>query len=359
MRVAIIGAGRVGMALAEILVGSGKYHPVLIDGDEEAIDRADAMGLQAQTVDSSHHEAFVRFLSAFEAVVAAVPDSAVTKIAQAAVAARAHYLDFSVETQALDAMRAQLRPGQVFRPGCGISPGLVSDIATGMIATLEGPIDLDIRVGSLPPTKSNRLGYSNIWSVDGLISEYTTPCEAIRDGILTTVLPRSNYETLELGGITYEAFTTAGGLNTLSTFRNTRVRNLLFRTIRYPGHLEAMSLLLDDLRLSERLDLLRVVLSNGLPVVSDDKVIIHVTAQGLRNGTAATAATTVTVRGIRTGSTVVRSGLICGSAAYAAAVLESIRSGHPASGDETSQAEWNAQLRASTHLGPLLEWVET
>lgn len=358
MRVAIVGAGRIGIALAEILVGSGEFHPLLIDGDDEAIDRADALGLQVQTVDSAQHEAFSRFLSGFEAVVAAVPDSAVAKIAQAAVAVGAHYLDFSAETPTLGAMRAQLRPGQVFRPGCGISPGLVSDVATGMIATLEGPVDLDIRVGSLPPTKIDRLGYSKIWSLDGLISEYTTPCEAIRDGVLTTLQPRSDYETLVLGGITYEAFTTAGGLNSISTFRNTRVRNLRFRTIRYPGHLEAMSLLLDDLRLSERLDLLRIVLSNGLPVVMDDKVIIHVTAQGLRNGIATTAATTVTARGIETGSPSARSGLIYGSAAYAAAVLELIRSGHPALASKTSQAEWNTYIRASAYLEPLLEWVE-
>ena len=47
-----------------------------------------------------------------------------------------------------------------------------------------------------------------------------------------------------------------------------KVRNLAYRTIRYPGHRDIMKTLLQDLRLSERRDLLKEVLENAVPTMS-------------------------------------------------------------------------------------------
>ena len=50
----------------------------------------------------------------------------------------------------------------------------------------------------------------------------------------------------------YEAFNTSGGLGTLCETLAGRVRNLNYRTIRYPGHAAIMKALLNDLRLRDR-----------------------------------------------------------------------------------------------------------
>ena len=56
---------------------------------------------------------------------------------------------------------------------------------------------------------------------------------------------------MTLDGIDYEAFNTSGGVGTLGETLAGRVRNLNYKTIRYPGHCEIMKHLIRDLRLDE------------------------------------------------------------------------------------------------------------
>jgi saccharopine dehydrogenase-like NADP-dependent oxidoreductase len=62
------------------------------------------------------------------------------------------------------------------------------------------------------------------------------------------------------------------------------VRNLNYRTIRYPGHAAIMKALLNDLRLRDRRELLKDILENAVPVTLQDVVIIFVTVSGRRAG---------------------------------------------------------------------------
>ena len=63
-----------------------------------------------------------------------------------------------------------------------------------------------------------------------------------------------------------------------------KVRNLNYRTIRYPGHAAIMKALLNDLRLRDRRDLLKDILENSVPVTLQDVVIVFVTVSGRRAG---------------------------------------------------------------------------
>ena len=82
----------------------------------------------------------------------------------------------------------------------------------------------------------------------------------------------------------YEAFNTSGGLGTLCDTLAGQVRELNYRTIRYPGHRDAMKLLLHDLRLAERPEVLAELLENALPETRQDVVVIFATATGRRSG---------------------------------------------------------------------------
>ena len=61
-------------------------------------------------------------------------------------------------------------------------------------------------------------------------------CEAIYDRSRIDVLPLEGLETFSMNGVRYEAFNTSGGLGTLCETLNGRVRELNYKTIRYPGH---------------------------------------------------------------------------------------------------------------------------
>lgn len=141
-----------------------------------------------------------------------------------------------------------------------------------------------MRVGALPIHPDNRLKYNLTWNTEGLINEYLRPCEAIHNGRATELLPLEGLEHFTLDGMTYEAFNTSGGLGSLCESLAGKVRNLSYKSIRYPGHRDAMKLLIDDLGLGARPDLLREVIEAGVPSTTQDVVLVFVTVTGLRDG---------------------------------------------------------------------------
>lgn len=284
MRVAVIGTGRVGLCLAEMLAETGDYAVVAADCTEEALAAAQARGLEVRHVDAARPGELARLMSEADLAVAAVPDRLVPKVAQAAASAGISYLDFCEANEETLAAGASLAADRAFLTGCGVSPGLVDAVANDLAQRLDPGCDLDVRVGAIPATLTNRLGYGLIWNLDGLIDEYTAPCKAIVDGQITKLPALSGRIEFEAGEVAYEAFLTAGSVDALIALVGPRVRNLVFRTIRYPGHLGYMQLLLDDLGLRSRRDLLATVLRNGLLGKEPDAVVTYVKATGTRDG---------------------------------------------------------------------------
>jgi saccharopine dehydrogenase-like NADP-dependent oxidoreductase len=140
-----------------------------------------------------------------------------------------------------------------------------------------------MRVGALPRFPSNLLKYNLTWSTDGLINEYCSPCEAIHDGEVREMLPLEGLEHFSLDGVRYEAFNTSGGLGTLCETLAGSVRELNYKTIRYLGHRDLMTFLLNELRLSGERELLKGILERAVPVTFQDVVVIFCTVSGWKN----------------------------------------------------------------------------
>jgi saccharopine dehydrogenase-like NADP-dependent oxidoreductase len=171
-----------------------------------------------------------------------------------------------------------------FIPQCGLAPGFITIAAWDLCKHFEELHDVRLRVGALPRYPSNALNYNLTWSTDGVINEYCEPCEAIVEGRLREVPALEECEEFSLDGVTYEAFNTSGGLGTLCQTLDGRVRNLNYRTIRYPGHAAIMKALLNDLGLRNRRPLLKDILENAVPATLQDVVIVFVTVSGLKDG---------------------------------------------------------------------------
>ncbi len=206
-------------------------------------------------------------------------------IAEAAKSAGAHYLDLTEDVASTRAVK-QLSVGArtAFIPQCGLAPGFITIVASDLAARFDVLHDVRMRVGALPKFPSNALNYNLTWSTDGVINEYCEPCEAIVNGQLRETQPLEELEEFSLDGILYEAFNTSGGLGTLCETLSGKVRNLNYRTIRYPGHAAIMKALLNDLRLRDRRELLKDILENAVPITLQDVVIVFVTVSGLRGG---------------------------------------------------------------------------
>jgi len=98
------------------------------------------------------------------------------------------------------------------------------------------------------------------------------------------LLPLEGYEQFLLDGVRYEAFNTSGGLGTLCDTLDGRVRELNYKTVRYLGHCTPMRLLVNELRLGERRDVLKDILERAVPVTFQDLVVTFCTVIGWRNG---------------------------------------------------------------------------
>src|ERR1017187_10358639 len=285
-RIVIVGAGKIGSMIAEFLGGCGDYAVTVVDRSQQQLDRLETkMAISKIAADITQGDTLKKILGGQFAVLSAAPYHATRLIAEAAKAAGAHYLDLTEDIASTRAVK-QLAAGArtAFIPQCGLAPGFITIVASDLASQFDKLQDVRMRVGALPKFPSNALNYNLTWSTDGVINEYCEPCEAIVNGQLRETQPLEELEEFSLDGILYEAFNTSGGLGTLCETLAGSVRNLNYRTIRYPGHAAIMKALLNDLRLKDRRDVMKDILENALPTTFQDVVIIFVTVSGRKNG---------------------------------------------------------------------------
>jgi len=284
--IVIVGAGKIGSMIAELLGGSGDYSVTVVDRSQHQLERLETAAPIAKiAADITQGDTLRKILTGKFAVLSAAPYHATRTIAEAAKAAGAHYLDLTEDVASTRAVK-QLAEGArtAFIPQCGLAPGFITIVASDLASRFDQLQDVRMRVGALPKFPSNALNYNLTWSTDGVINEYIQPCEAIVNGVLQEVPALEELEEFSLDGVRYEAFNTSGGLGTLCETLKGKVRTLNYRTVRYPGHRDIMKALLQDLRLAQRPDVLKDILENAVPVTLQDVVIVFVTVSGLRGG---------------------------------------------------------------------------
>ena len=283
--VLVVGAGKIGCLIADLLETSGDYRVTLADRSAAALDAVALPGSRKQVLDVTSQDALAAAAKGREAVISAAPFFLTPAIAAAAKAAGAHYLDLTEDVASTDAVKALAEDAATaFMPQCGLAPGFVSIAAHDLVRPFETIEALTLRVGALPRYPTNALKYNLTWSTDGLINEYCNPCDALVDGTAAKIAPLESYERFALDGVEYEAFSTSGGLGSLCETLAGRARDLRYLTVRYPGHRDIVSLLLNDLGLARRRDLLKDVLETALPATKQDKVVVFITARGLIGG---------------------------------------------------------------------------
>lgn len=255
--IAIIGAGRVGTALAKILLSTTDFQIELIDISSDALVQAE---ISLRTVERSEFqqameptepiqlfralawedvETRVHEIKPF-AIACCVPFFQTVDVAKLALAVKSNYIDFTEDEFVTDQilnLRSQIEEAKLtFVPQTGLAPGLVSYVGLSLFAELDEPKELSLRVGALPRVSLDEHRYAITWSVDGLINEYSHPCRLKRDGLTVQVDSMDEAERLSVDGIEYEAFTTSGGVGMLEAYDG--IPTVGYKTIRYPGHLE-------------------------------------------------------------------------------------------------------------------------
>ncbi len=284
--VCVVGAGKIGQMIATLLKGSPNYDVTVADHDLKALGEVARLGVATKQIDAKDADNVATGLDGFDAVISAAPFYLTPIIAAAAKRAGAHYFDLTEDVAATKAVRALAEGSQTaFAPQCGLAPGFVGIAGASLAAEFDDIDSLHMRVGALPLYPTNALKYNLTWSTDGLINEYCNPCDAIVNGERVKTAPLEDYETLGHDGVEYECFNTSGGLGTLPETMQGKARAVSYRSIRYPGHCDILKLLLHDLGLERRRDLLKEIFEAALPRTDQDVVLVYCTAKGMIGGT--------------------------------------------------------------------------
>ncbi len=283
--ICVIGAGKIGQMIASLLRTSAQYSVTVADRDLSALSVLNRQGIATRQIDVGNATELAKDLSGFDAVISAAPFFLTPDIARAAQAAGAHYFDLTEDVAATNAVR-DLAQGSstAFMPQCGLAPGFVGIAGTALAAEFDEIDSLHMRVGALPLYPTNALKYNLTWSTDGLINEYCNPCDAIVNGQRIKTAPLEDYERIGLDGVEYECFNTSGGLGTLPETLDGKARDVSYRSIRYPGHRDILNLLLNDLGLERRRDLMKEIFESALARTDQDVVLVYCTAKGRIDG---------------------------------------------------------------------------
>ncbi|MDZ4135983.1 MAG: saccharopine dehydrogenase NADP-binding domain-containing protein, partial [Paracoccaceae bacterium] len=200
-RVVVCGAGRMGVCIAQTLAADPRFAVTLAAQDAESLRAPAAQGLDTAALTGPFREALGRLLAGADAVILADSTAIAAEVAALAVARGCHYLDI-VESPASALAVADVAASvglsgaglsgvgplggdaACLAPACGLAPGYVTALAGAMLDRAGPKAAITVHVGVLPAIRVNRLGYGDIWGIDGLLSEYTAPCLAIRGGAL-------------------------------------------------------------------------------------------------------------------------------------------------------------------------------
>ena len=290
-RVLVLGAGKIGSLLSGLLAASGDYQVDLADSNGHAAQSVAAghklTNIKAYQVDAANKTAVEAHVKAHpvDAVISSLPYFCNPPVAEVARKLNLHYFDL---TEDVEVTRAVTKISQgastAFAPQCGLAPGFISIAANELMTHFDEIHDVKLRVGALPQNPGNMTKYALTWSSDGVINEYGNLCYGIVNGKDATLMPLEGLETIQFEGKLYEAFNTSGGLGSLAETYAGKVRNMGYKTMRYPGHCEIMRLLMNDLGMNEDRDTLKRIMERAVPRTVQDVVLVYVSVTGEQHG---------------------------------------------------------------------------
>ncbi|HVG24235.1 MAG TPA: saccharopine dehydrogenase C-terminal domain-containing protein, partial [Thermoanaerobaculia bacterium] len=255
MRMLVLGAGRMGLGAVHDLVSQPDVDGVTVaDFDlskAEAIAARYRAKVKAAQIDCNDQPAVVELMRGHASAISCVNYWLNERLARAAIVAGTHFCDLGGNNDVVDAelsLDAEAREAGInIIPDCGLAPGMVAVLVAHAAQQFETLDEIHIRVGGLPQEPKPPLDYQLVFSVEGLINEYIEPARVIRGGQVTIVESMTEVESLTFPAPfgEMEAFQTSGGTSTLVETFLGKVRELDYKTIRYPGHCAKFKAMID------------------------------------------------------------------------------------------------------------------
>ncbi len=302
MNVVLIGAGKMARGVVYDLLKNPNLETLyIIDQSLHALgllkDKFNDKRIEYENISADDKAALAPIFEACDGALSAVPYDYNLGFSELAIEEKTHLVDLGGNNNVVKKQFAlhdkAKNAGIAIVPDCGLAPGMVSIIGAHAVEGLTHIDSLELRVGGLPLHPKPPLNYSVAFSVHGLINEYKEDALILEQGREKCVPSLTGIETLYFPSPfdEMEAFYTSGGVSTLTKSFRGKIRNLDYKTIRYPGHGQLMKAFADlgfmdeeklepqNNALTKR-EVFEELLSASLQHNAEDVVLIRITSRG-------------------------------------------------------------------------------
>ncbi|HET9057020.1 MAG TPA: saccharopine dehydrogenase C-terminal domain-containing protein [Chitinophagaceae bacterium] len=240
MKIAVLGAGMVGRAIATDL--SKNYVVTSFDISKNSLALLKDGGITTIETDLKNYAEYPRLLQNFDLVVIAVPGFMGYETLKAVIEAKKNVVDISFFPEdAMELNRLAMENNVTAIVDCGVAPGM-SNLILGYYNEQMIISEFECMVGGLPKKRVKPFEYKAPFSPIDVIEEYTRPARLMENGKLVTKPALSDAELIEFDEIgTLESFNTDGLRSLLFTMNH--IPNMKEKTLRYPGHIDLIKAL--------------------------------------------------------------------------------------------------------------------
>jgi lysine 6-dehydrogenase len=243
-KVIVLGAGLVGAPMAFDLNRDSAFEVTIADVDRQALDKVHRIDPSIHVLhrNLSNPEDVQKLVRDFDYVLNAVPGYMGFKTAKAILQAGRDSVCIAFYEEdpfPLDGLAKAKNATMIM--DCGICPGMNNTLIMDLTRRLDRTDTVITYVGGLPEIREWPSEYKAVFSPIDVIEEYTRPARYVENGVEVTRPALSDPEYLFFPKVgTLEAFNT-DGLRTMA--KTLDAPNMKEKTLRYPGHIEKMTVL--------------------------------------------------------------------------------------------------------------------
>jgi len=299
-KIFIAGAGGIGEAVGLILSQSEVMETTLFFGDisQSAIEGAihfvqegstkptNVTGVLMPMTDSD--ETLDQILAKCDIILDCLPGSQAPRMARLARQHHCHYANLTEYVQETkEIMDIAQGADTAFVLQTGLAPGFINVLACRLYEQFKEKHGVEIvdsmtmKVGAISENAPSPHYYAFTWSPIGVATEYLKDAEIVRNFKKIHVPALSGRQTIIIDGDKYEDNFTSGGAANLPDAFLDKIKDLDYKTIRYPGHYEWVEHTLSTIQHKEdKIKALENIMLENIPSVENDIVVVYASVQG-------------------------------------------------------------------------------
>lgn len=299
-KIFIAGAGGIGRAAALFILDAQNWDAQVVIGDVSADQLTSAREWIQLGIGRNNHletflmppdgdaEAYRNVLTEGGVLLDCLPGQFAPAMARLCLRYGLHYAnltEYVKETEEIVAMASDAETGFILQTG--LAPGYINNLGIHLAETFMERYEVDqleslsMRVGALTQYTESPHYYGFTWSTIGVATEYVKSSVAVRDHAIIRLSSLSEPETIVMNGRRYEADLTSGGAADLPEALKDQIRQIDYKTIRYPGHFDWIRNFLSTHTDEGRIvDALEKHMLQHVPHVEDDVVILYASVTG-------------------------------------------------------------------------------